>query len=151
MKKFKEKPLEKVKRFSMRLEVIKPLVLIASIGLTVGFHNASFQEQPRVLELNLHIGDEYCQDWDLSADQILYFLKSFDTLTSYDRNMCYGVFNCEVNGTILVENKIYQYSVNAGGWLRIKIGSEEKYLGSNSPKDSLFFISVNYCGENWDK
>lgn len=94
--------------------------------------------------------DTVCKGWNLTDTDVLKFIIQFDTISNYDWHHCYGSFDCQIEGKVLLKGKSYSYSLNAGGWIRLSHERQEVFLGSTSLSDSVYFVSVNFCDENWD-
>lgn len=87
--------------------------------------------------------------WKLpNKDSIMIFLKRFSEISTQEWNMCYGTFQSNVKGYLRYKNHIYEYEVNAGGWIYLSSKEKTKIFGSKDKKDTINnFISVYYCDE----
>lgn len=94
--------------------------------------------------------DDLCDSWAIQADQLGAFMESFESIDKYEWNQCYGVFSCSAKGELIYEDEKYNYELNAGGWLYLFNKNKELYLGSKIASDSVFFISTNFCDQEWD-
>lgn len=84
-------------------------------------------------------------------DSILNFIYRFDKISSEEFIKCYSTFNQKVTGKLRYQNQIYEYEVNAGGWITLNSKEKSILLGSKNKKDTLSnFISVYYCDEDWN-
>ena len=82
---------------------------------------------------------------------ILNFIYRFDKISSEEFIKCYSTFNQKVTGKLRYQNQIYEYEVNAGGWITLNSKEKSILLGSKNKKDTLSnFISVYYCDEDWN-
>ena len=90
--------------------------------------------------------------WDAPLkDSILNFIYRFDKISSEEFIKCYSTFNQKVTGQLRYQNQIYEYEVNAGGWITLNSKEKSILLGSKNKKDTLSnFISVYYCDEDWN-
>ncbi len=90
--------------------------------------------------------------WDAPLkDSILNFIYRFDKISSEEFIKCYSTFNQKVIGKLRYQNQIYEYEVNAGGWITLNSKEKSILLGSKNKKDTLSnFISVYYCDEDWN-
>ena len=90
--------------------------------------------------------------WDAPLkDSILNFIYRFDKISSEEFIKCYSTFNQKVTGKLRYQNQIYEYEVNAGGWITLNSKEKSILLGSKNKKDTLSnFISVYYCDEDWN-
>ena len=90
--------------------------------------------------------------WDAPLkDSILNFIYRFDKISSEEFIKCYSTFNQKVTGKLRYQNQIYEYEVNAGGWITLNSKEKRILLGSKNKKDTLSnFISVYYCDEDWN-
>ncbi len=84
-------------------------------------------------------------------DSKLNYIYRFDKISSEEFIKCYSTFNQKVTGKLRYQNQIYEYEVNAGGWITLNSKEKSILLGSKNKKDTLSnFISVYYCDEDWN-
>ncbi|WP_196893960.1 hypothetical protein [Aureivirga marina] len=86
----------------------------------------------------------------INEKDVLKYLKEFDTLTKYDWNQCFGNFAFGYKGKLINNKKIYNYEINAGGWIYLFNENSEIYLGTKNKKDTINFKSIYFCDEDWD-
>lgn len=97
--------------------------------------------------------DSISKKWFIKKSSILKHLKEFDTISNYDWHQCYGSYECGVKGKVIHRNKLFNYHLNAGGWIHLITANntkEEIFLGARNPKDTINFLSIYFCDENWD-
>lgn len=88
---------------------------------------------------------------NLYHDSIFKYIKRFKEIDSYTWGHCFGHFKCQGKGYLIYQNHGYEYEINAGGWIKlISKNNKIKLLGSMDKKDTVNFISVYYCDEDWD-
>jgi len=107
-------------------------------------------ELDSIISSSLVVTDPICENWNINKAELFKLIQSFDTLSGYEWHQCYGVFNCKIEGEILVRGERNFYSLNAGGWVRLWNKDQEIFRGTRNPEDSTSFISINFCDENWD-
>lgn len=102
---------------------------------------------------NENCSDILCKEWKAPhRDSILKFIDRFESIDSYTWNQCYGHFQYGVKGILRYENNIYNYHLNAGGWLVLSSGKITQFFGSMNKKDTINnFISVYYCDDMLDE
>ncbi len=92
-----------------------------------------------------------CRNWNfINKEEIFDFLISFEEFSPYEWNQCFANFSCGFKGKMIYKKILYQYDLNAGGWLHLKSEKDEKFLGSKRDVDTLKFISIYYCNKDWD-
>lgn len=98
---------------------------------------------------NDNCSDELCKKWKAPhKDSIFKFIERFEEIDSYTWNQCFGHFQCGIRGTLKHQNIIYDYFLNAGGWLTLSANGTTQIFGSKQQKDTLSnFISVYYCDD----
>lgn len=67
-------------------------------------------------------------------DSILNFIYRFDKISSEEFIKCYSTFNQKVIGKLRYQNQIYEYEVNAGGWITLNSKEKSILLGSKNKK-----------------
>ena len=87
--------------------------------------------------------------WKVPAKEaIITFLKRLPEISTQEWHTCYGSFQSNVKGSLRYKNHIYEYEVNAGGWIYLSSKEKTKILGSKDKRDTISnFISVYYCDE----
>ena len=83
-----------------------------------------------------------------TKESIITFLKRLPEISTQEWHTCYGSFQSNVKGSLRYKNHIYEYEVNAGGWIYLSSKEKTKILGSKDKRDTISnFISVYYCDE----
>lgn len=93
--------------------------------------------------------DKLCQHWKAPhKDSVLQIIKRLKPIDGRTWHYCYGHFQCGVKGIIRYNDSLYNYHLNAGGWLNLSSESGSKFYGSMDKKDTINnFISVYYCDD----
>ncbi|MBS9463655.1 hypothetical protein KIM67_14645 [Flagellimonas sp. 389] len=99
---------------------------------------------------NNNIEDKDCKNWVNVSKDILDISYRLHEISSYEWNQCYGTFDCGIKGKLILNDTIYDYNLNSGGWMRLSSNGKEVYLGAKAITESSRFISINYCDEEWD-
>ncbi len=94
--------------------------------------------------------NDYCHDWILFEHNVAKYLRDFVLLSGYDWHQCYGHLECEKNGSSFYDGKEFNYTLNAGGWIKLYNEDIELYLGARLDYDSLEFYSMYLCEDDWD-
>lgn len=109
-------------------------------------------DKDSILSYSIYSNDKKFKNWEApKRDSIIKYINDFESFDLHTWNQCFGTFNCGVRGKIRYNNSIYDYNLNAGGWVKLKTKSTTKILGSRNKRDTINkFISVYYCDEDWD-
>lgn len=99
---------------------------------------------------NDNLEDNVCKNWVDTPKDILDLSNRLYEISGYEWNQCYGTFACGIKGKLILNGSLYDYNLNAGGWLRLNSKEIEIYLGAKAITESSQFISTNYCDEEWD-
>ncbi|MBV7440712.1 hypothetical protein KRX57_04705 [Weeksellaceae bacterium TAE3-ERU29] len=89
---------------------------------------------------------------NLYKDSIFEYINRFKEVDSYTWGQCFGHFKCYAKGNLMYKGVVYEYEINAGGWIKLTSNHKEvKFLGSMNKKDTInSFLSVYYCDEDWE-
>lgn len=99
---------------------------------------------------NNYRNDSLCWNWEIPNDnELVRYLNEFDTLSSYEWNHCHANYDCAIKGTLVINQEQYEFELNAGGWIHL-IGKDEMFLSTKNPEDTLSFVSIYYCENDWD-
>lgn len=94
--------------------------------------------------------DSDCNNWINNPKDVLDLANRFYRISGYEWNQCYGTFECGIKGELVLKGILYEYNLNAGGWMHLKSTQQEMYLGAKEKIDTSQFISIYYCDETWD-
>ena len=132
MKRSKEKLLVKVKPFLMLFLLIS---ILSSCGGKQKEDDAPVDAPTpdSIISYTKSYSDTLCSKWALEKADILHFIMEFDTISGYEWHNCYGSFECKIEGKVRLDDQMYFYSVNAGGWIRVWDEGHEIFLGSTTP------------------
>ena len=101
-----------------------------------------------VLSYRMHVKDSLCASWKIEKEQILDLIAGLHPVNDSVRLQCYGDFACEIEGVLRLNDTLYKYTINAGGWVVLSHEKDFKILGAGK-KDSLYFVSTYYCNDDW--
>lgn len=95
--------------------------------------------------------DSICISWEApQSKEIFQYLSAFDKIEPYEWNQCYANLNCGIKGSLIYENEMFEFDLNAGGWIKLVDGNQrETYFGCKDNHNTRF-ISTYYCDEDWD-
>ena len=96
------------------------------------------------------IDETDCKNWINTPKNVLDFVNRLHEISGYEWNQCYGTFECGVKGEVVLKGILYEYNLNAGGWMHLNSEKQEMYLGAKSITDASEFISIYYCDGTWD-
>lgn len=72
----------------------------------------------------------HCEDWKRpSDDEAKDLLSIMRPLTSYEWHHCYGDWNCKKEGIIFFGDTIYNFSLDAAGFMILFNDNEQLYFG----------------------
>jgi hypothetical protein len=56
-----------------------------------------------------------CNSWCLSKEEVLMLFTHSKQINLYEKNNYYYSLPCEISGTLLLNDSLFSYSINAGG------------------------------------
>lgn len=117
------------------------------------FNSEKTLVEDTILSKELFSNNEFpCTQWkSITNAKIFELLRRLDTISHQDQIKCFGSFDCGIKGELIFNKKLYNYHINAGGWVNLNRNEETIRLGSFQKKDTLdTFLSVYYCDTDWD-
>lgn len=82
-----------------------------------------------------------CKAWSLTAKQIEFIIKKFESMTSEEQYLSYSFYQCRISGEIKIDDIKYKYWIGAGGTLTLKNNDATLYFGCSGKKCKEYFIS----------
>lgn len=83
-------------------------------------------------------GEFKCDSWSLTKDQVTEVLGKAKVISSHDFMYLYNVLPCEVNGEVILNNKKYFYSANAGSFVKLYTNDTTMYFGCSKDCEKYF-------------
>jgi hypothetical protein len=92
---------------------------------------AGFPDTVLTYELAVDVHDKQCSKWKgIPKQDIIRLLKGELTeMSGNDWNACYGDWSCGAEGCLVLDKVAYHYRVDAGGWIILNDGKNQKYYG----------------------
>ena len=118
----------------------------------IAINRINLSQKDTVLSYNIYKddGDIECKKWSTKKHlNILNFVRNFKPIKPIEWNQCFGQYPCGIKGVLIINKKKYNYNLNSGGWMTLKHQNKIKYLGDKNKNDTIYFISVYYCDEDW--
>ena len=101
-----------------------------------------------LLSYRFRTDDSLCTSWKIEKERILNLISAMQPINDSVRLQCYAYYDCQIQGVVRLSDTLYEYTINAGGWAVLTHEKQIKILGAGK-KDSLDFVSVYYCDEDW--
>jgi hypothetical protein len=61
-----------------------------------------------------------CNNWTLAEADVLYFFAHADALSPEELHTSYDVLPCKYSGSISIDNKLYEFSINVGYFATVR-------------------------------
>jgi hypothetical protein len=116
------------------LAIYQPVEQSTGFGIT----NAFFKENIKLVSATKKIDSTNADwkfyktqisKWKLTNKQVLTFIQNRKKITSQDWHYKFSVLSSNYVGEVSINNKTYQYELNAGGFLILFYGKEFSYYG----------------------
>ena len=83
---------------------------------------------------------EACKAWDLTKADVLTILLKSKRITSYEKNSQFYYLPCEITGTLMRNDTIFNYSVNAAATSMLFFKDVIYYYGCKDTLCNKFFL-----------
>lgn len=87
-----------------------------------------------------------CVDWkEPEKADILRLLGALQEVSGREWNDCYGDWNCGLEGELIFKGKKCYYRLDAGGWIILNDGNEQRYFACKNDSCWKYFPSECFC------
>lgn len=91
---------------------------------------------------------EMCEEWSLSASQIVETLKSAEPISGHEWHYLFNHYPCTMKGALEQRGDTFTYVINAGSWLTI-LSDTTVYYGDLEAQFSDWFIEDRLTEEDY--
>jgi len=125
-------------------------LLLNSISIVLANEKVQVIEAKRIININsintIRQGVENCANWDLTKKEVELFFNQL-ALPIEDPPMSRVPLSCDVIGKLQLNNQLWTFKINAGGYGELHNGSESLYFtcgyfANAKPECEKFFIRV---------
>lgn len=90
-----------------------------------------------------------CIGWNLSKEEVKKVLNESRQMSGVVWHHTFSVFRCQYIGKLIQEDKIYDFSLNAGAWFYISDGDSSAYFGSFNKQNNYLFLDGAWEEEDY--
>lgn len=85
-----------------------------------------------------------CKNWKIKKEDLPIIIKNSEPIGGTTWDLAFEFMTCVVDGQIKQKGQLFEYSLNAGSWFRIRCRDTSLLFGDFNKTDKKFFLESAY-------